>query len=221
MNRKLVALTASFVDDLLMVGTEDFHEQSLYTSQRFKSRDRDYDNVKFAGVNINKTSNGFEVHQHDYIQKLQPLSAESTFEDYRSLRAKLMWLINTRPDISCATSMASRTTKDLFAIKPTEYIKKLNRIVRHVKTINLPLLYPRLDLDTLKLVAYTDSSFSNNEDLVSQLGYIIFLSDSTGACQPLYYSSHKSKRVTRSVLGGEVMAFADGVDMAVMLKHDI
>jgi Reverse transcriptase (RNA-dependent DNA polymerase) len=221
MNRKLVALTASFVDDLLMAGTEDFHEQSLYTSQRFKSRDRDYDNVKFAGVNINKTSNGFEVHQHDYIQKLQPLSAESTFEDYRSLRAKLMWLINTRPDISCATSMASRTTKDLFATKPTEYIKELNRIVRHVKTINLPLLYPRLDLDTLKLVAYTDSSFSNNEDLSSQLGYIIFLSDSTGACQPLYYSSHKSKRVTRSVLGGEVMAFADGVDMAVMLKHDI
>jgi hypothetical protein len=142
MNRKLVALTASFVDDLLMAGAEDFHEQSLYTSQRFKSRDRDYDNVKFAGVNINKTSNGFEVHQHDYIQKLQPLSAESTFEDYRSLRAKLIWLINTRPDISCATSMASRTTKDLFATKPTEYIKELNRIVRHVKTINLPLLYP-------------------------------------------------------------------------------
>jgi hypothetical protein len=115
-----------------MAGTEDFHEQSLYTSQRFKSRDRDYDNVKFAGVNINKTSNGFKVRQHDYIQKLQPLSAQSTFEDYRSLRARLMWLINTRPDISCATSMASRTTKDLFAIKPTEYIKELNRIVRHV-----------------------------------------------------------------------------------------
>jgi Reverse transcriptase (RNA-dependent DNA polymerase) len=69
MNRKLVALTASFIDDLLMAGTEDFHEQSLYTSQRFKSRDRDYDNVNFAGVNINKTSKGFEVHQHDYIQR--------------------------------------------------------------------------------------------------------------------------------------------------------
>jgi Reverse transcriptase (RNA-dependent DNA polymerase) len=199
----------------------DFHEQSLYTSQRFKSRDRDYDNVKFAGVNINKTSKGFEVHQHDYIQKIQPLSAKATFDDYRSLRAKLMWLVNTRSDISCATSMASRTTRDLFAMKPTENIKELNRIVRHDKTITLPLLYPRLDLDKLKLVAYTDSFFSNNDDLSSQLGYIIFLSDSTGACQPLYYSSHKSKRVTRSVLGGEVMAFADGVDMAVMLKHDI
>jgi hypothetical protein len=104
-----------------------------------------------------------------------------------------MWLINNRFDIACATSMASRTTKVFFAIKATEYIKHLNRIVRHVKTINLPLLYPRLDLDALKLVAYTDSSFSNNADLSSQLGYIIFLSDTTGACQPLYYSSHKSR----------------------------
>jgi Reverse transcriptase (RNA-dependent DNA polymerase) len=107
MNRKLVALTASFVDDLLMAGTEDFHDQSLYTSKRFKSRDRDYDNVKFAGVNINKTTNGFEVHQDDYIAKIQPLKTESTFEDYRSVRAKLMWLVNTRPDISCAVSMES------------------------------------------------------------------------------------------------------------------
>jgi hypothetical protein len=29
MNRKLVAITASFVDDLLMAGTEDFREQSV------------------------------------------------------------------------------------------------------------------------------------------------------------------------------------------------
>jgi Reverse transcriptase (RNA-dependent DNA polymerase) len=42
MNKKLVALTASFVDDLLMAGDDDFHEQSLYTSKRFKSREREW-----------------------------------------------------------------------------------------------------------------------------------------------------------------------------------
>jgi hypothetical protein len=72
-----------------------------------------------------------------------------------------------------------------------------------------------------KLTVYIDSSYCNNYDLSSQLGYIIFLSDSTGACQPLHFSSHKYKRVTRSVLGGELMAFADGIDMVIMLKHDI
>jgi hypothetical protein len=125
-----------------------------------------------------------------------------------------MWRINTRPDISCATSMPSRTTKDLFAIKPTEHVKELNRIVRNVKTISLPLLYPRLDLDTLKLVAYTDSSFSNNDDLSSQLGYIIFLSDSTGACQPLYYSRHKIKesdKVSVSVVNPTLNSLETGL----------
>jgi hypothetical protein len=132
-----------------------------------------------------------------------------------------MWLVNTRPDIACATSMASRTTFDLFKLEDGKYIKELNKIVKHVKSVSLPLLFPRIDLDTLKLVVYTDSSFCNNDDLSSQLGYIIFLSDSTGLCKPLHYSSHKSKRVTRFVLGGEVMAFSDGIDMAVTLKHDV
>jgi hypothetical protein len=195
MNKKLVALTASFVDDLLMAGDEDFHEQSLCTSERFKSREREYDKVRFSGVNIDRSQGGYEIHQREYIDKLQP-----EFDAYRSLRAKLMWLVNTRPDIACATSMASRVTFDLFKEDSVNSIKGLNKIVKHVKSIDLPLRFPKLDIDTLRLVVYTDSSFCNNEDMSSQLGYIIFSSDSTGKCQPLHYSSHKSKRKTRSVL---------------------
>jgi hypothetical protein len=55
----------------------------------------------------------------------------------------------------------------------------------------------------------------------SQLGYIIFLADGNGACQPMFWSSHKSRRVTRSVLGSETMALADAFDMAYALKHDM
>jgi hypothetical protein len=116
---------------------------------------------------------------------------------------------------------ASRVTFDLFEEDLSGCIRDLNKIVKLVKSIDLPLRFPKLDINTLKLVVYTDSSFCNNEDMSSQLGYIIFLSDSTGKCQPLHYSSHKSKRVTRSVLGGEFMAFADGIDMTIMLKHDM
>jgi hypothetical protein len=170
MNRKFVAPTASFVDDLLMVGTEYFHEQSMYTSEKFKSRDREYDDVRFAGVSINKTENGFEIHQQEYIEKLQGLHPDSKFEDYRSQRAKLMWLVSTRPDISCAISFASRTTQALFDSERSKYIKDLNKIVRHVKRVRLPLLFPKLNIETPKLTVYTDSSYCNNDDLSSQLG---------------------------------------------------
>jgi hypothetical protein len=114
--------------------------------------------------------------------------------------------------------MVSRSTFDLFKGNPRGYIKDLNKIDKHVEARDLPLRFPKLDVDTLKLFVYADTSFCNNDDMSSQLGYII-LSDSTGKCQPLIYSSQQSKRVTRSVLGGEVMAFADGIDMTIMLKH--
>jgi hypothetical protein len=37
---------------------------------------------------------------------------------------------------------------------------------------------------------------------------------------PCFWSSHKSRRVTRSVLGSEISALADDFDMAYALKHD-
>jgi Reverse transcriptase (RNA-dependent DNA polymerase) len=70
MNKKLVALTASIVDDLLMAGDDDFHESLLYTSKWFKSREHEYDKVRFAGVNIDKSQDGYETHQRKYIDKL-------------------------------------------------------------------------------------------------------------------------------------------------------
>jgi hypothetical protein len=116
-----------------------------------------------------------------------------------------MWLVNTRPDISCATSMASRTIFELFKEDPSRFIKELNKDNKHVKSIDLPLRFPKLDINTLKLVVYTDSSFCNSEDMSSQLGYMNSISDSTGKCQHLHSSSNKSKRVTmkswRSLMG--------------------
>jgi hypothetical protein len=45
------------------------------------------------------------------------------------------------------------------------------------------------------------------------------MADASGKCQPIVCSSHKSGRVTRSVLGSETMTFADGFDAAYALKH--
>jgi Reverse transcriptase (RNA-dependent DNA polymerase) len=89
MNNKLAALTASFVDDLLMAGDDDFHEQSLYKSERLNSREREYDKVRFAGVNIDKSQDRYEIHQREYIKKLQLLERDAEFDAYHSLRSKL------------------------------------------------------------------------------------------------------------------------------------
>jgi hypothetical protein len=68
---------------------------------------------------------------------------------------------------------------------------------------------------------YTDASYANNFEGSSQLGYVIILADSSGKCQPIVWSSLKSRRVTMSVLESETMAFADVFDAEYSLKHDM
>lgn len=68
---------------------------------------------------------------------------------------------------------------------------------------------------------FNDASFAGNNDLSSQLGYVILLADKNDYCQIIHWSSHKLKRVTRSVLGSKVMKFADGFDRAYAIKAEI
>jgi hypothetical protein len=190
--------------------------------KRFKCRDKEMDNVTFAGVEINRGTDGFQLHQQRYISTLDTLSDSSTFQRYRSLRAKLSWAAHTRPNVSCATAQAGQVTDSMYAKEPLTYIKELNVVVKHLrKTASFTLKYPKLDINSLTLKEYTDASYANNFDGSSQLGYIIFLADASGKYQPIVWSSHKSRRVTRSVPGIETMAFADEFDAAYSLKHDL
>ena len=61
----------------------------------------------------------------------------------------------------------------------------------------------------------------SNLDLSSQLGIMIVLADKNGKANIMHYNSYKSKRVVRSVLGGDTYAFADAFDIAFHLRHDL
>ena len=47
------------------------------------------------------------------------------------------------------------------------------------------------------------------------------LADKYGKFNILHYASYKSRRVTRSVLGAEVYAFADAFDLSYVKRHDL
>ena len=82
------------------------------------------------------------------------------------------------------------------------------------------LKYVKLDHNDLQLVVFTDSSFANNRDLSSQIGYVICLADSTRA-NIIHWSSVKCKRVTRSVLAAELYGMAHGFDIGAVLKSTL
>jgi hypothetical protein len=100
--------------------------------------------------------------------------------------------------------------------------KLLNKIVKHLKnTKEIQLCYPKLDSETIYLAVYADASLNTNNDYTSQLGYIILLTDHTSTCCILHFSSHKSRRVTRSSMAPEALAFSDSFDHAFIIKHDL
>ena len=55
------------------------------------------------------------------------------------------------------------------------------------------LRYIKLDQNTLELVVFTNSSFANNKDMSSQIGYIICLADATNKMNIIYWFSIKCK----------------------------
>lgn len=216
---KLLGLAGTFVDDIICAGSNEFEKDTMSTAKRFECKPKEYDTFRFAGVYIEKLSDGHLIHQKDYINRLQNISDDSTFPQFRSARARLAWIQYTRPEISARVNFLSQTTESTFNSKKVQIY---NDTVNELKSNpSRGLKMRKLDLSSLHIKAFSDSSFANNDDKSSQLGFIIVLADKLDNCNVLYFSSHKSRRIVRSVLGGEVYAFADSFDVAYTLKRDL
>jgi hypothetical protein len=92
--------------------------------------------------------------------------------------------------------------------------------------------YIALDLECTKLFVFADGSFVNNKDFSSQIGYLIIIANETETISTgtdeftikgnlIYYSSTKTKRVTRSMLASEIYGIVRGIDMAIAINTTI
>jgi hypothetical protein len=155
-------------------------------------------NCTFAGFDIRKNQDHREISQNEYIRRLKPVPAQCDFYDFRIIRAKLQWASHTRPDIYFSASRLAQTIATSFS---PETIKLCNKVIKNLKAYRgLTLRYPKLDKSSLRLLAISDASLHNNEDLTSQLGYVILLADSSGTCCENSFRSFKSKRIAVRVL---------------------
>jgi hypothetical protein len=69
---------------------------------------------------------------------------------------------------------------------------KLNKCLKwQLDNKNCRLTFIKLDIKTLWLAVFMDSSFANNKDHSSQIGYIIALVDGSNNCNLLHWSSIK------------------------------
>ncbi|KAK1990054.1 hypothetical protein LX36DRAFT_664610, partial [Colletotrichum falcatum] len=94
-----------------------------------------------------------------------------------------------------------------------------------IANLNQGLRFTPLNLATAKLFVFVNSSFINNNNLTSQLGFIVVLANKQGNSEEdttnsftltanvVYYSSTKCKRVTRSILASEIYAMVAGANI--------
>ena len=217
--KELTGIEATYVDDSLAVGDESFNILTNETGKRFEAKEKEFNSLRFSGVYIETSEKGFRIHQKSYIERLTELKKDANFTLLRRSRAQLTWLIHTRPDICVDANRLAQGTEELFSI---EHVKKYNKIVRYLHaTKDRSLEMNKLDRKSIHIRAYSDASFATNYDLSSQLGYIVMLADEYNNADILHYVSHKSRRVTRSVLGAETYAFADAFDFAYCAKKDL
>lgn len=215
---KLVGMSATHVDDLLCVGTSEFtKDMQSHLHERFEMSNADQAPLTFTGIEV--TSKPYGLRQRSYIRRLTALPQQARFDDFRSQRARLSWVVHTRPDIACVISMASQVTKHTFSVANT---LELNNVVSYLqRTSDVVMKFPRLDQDALQIVAYSDASFGNLPNGASQLGYAVFLVDGHRNCSFLTFKSYKARRIARSSTTAETLALVDAFDAAFLLRHDL
>ncbi|KAK3896091.1 hypothetical protein Pcinc_000222 [Petrolisthes cinctipes] len=142
--------------------------------------------------------------------------SETERAEYRALVGQLNWIAtHSWPDIAfdvCALSVACNqsTVADLL---------QLNKVISRVKTDNVRLYMPRMDkIADCHIECFSDASFANLPDSVSQGGVVIFIRDSNGRRCPVFWQSRKIRRVVKSTLSAETQALLEGAETAVYLS---
>ncbi len=220
-NGKLKGLSGSYIDDIIRTGDEEFKQMSNKTNRKFEMAADEELPSEFTGFIIKRQNENIFISQSHYLQKLSILPKEASFSDFRSMRMRLAWLSNSRPDCLFHISKLTQVTEKDFNSFKTDILKQINTVVEYAKEESFDLKISKLENESIRIVGFSDSSFANNRDLSSQLGYIILIMDKNHNAVPIYFKSYKSRRITRSPMAGEVIAFSDMFDVASSLSFDL
>jgi hypothetical protein len=206
-------------DDTLIAATPEFMvlEEAKRAIANFPAKPIEQLTVDhpldFNGFSITRESDSILISQARNIAKIQTLAPDFTKQDYVEQRARGAYIATvSQPEAAFALSFAAQTTEP-----DRNHAKFLNKCLEW-QLKGKPLRFVKLDLNSLRLVAFTDSSFANNDDFTSQLGYVIALADQYNNANIIHWQSIKSRRVTRSVLASELYALSLGFDTAATLK---
>ena len=227
-------------DDTLFLSDDKFAEleQSKLEKAEFLAKERESltvgTDLKFNGAIIKLANDGsITLTQERQCQNLKLVTnntADTTSSrgiTRKDLPAKQQYIAQRARGAYIASVCQPEAAYDLSVAAQVidveeKGIKTLNkRLQWQMDNATRGLRFVQQDLETLKLYVFTDASFANNQDLSSQIGFLIALVDGQGNANIVHWQSVKCKRVTRSVLASELLALVHGFDMGKVIKDTI
>ncbi len=185
--------------------------------------------LKFNDTVIERQENDIylrQIAQSDHLQSIKIVDFTTiNFRDKvrLALISKKQYVAQPARETYIASICQLETSFDLSLAAQSievssENIATLNKrlqwqIDNHIKELK----YVKLNLANLQLTIFTNSSFANNQDLFSQIDYVICFTNFKHV-NIVHWSSIKCKRVTRSVLAAKLYAFAHDFDLETTLK---
>ena len=203
-----------YVDDIVITGTDDSLIAHLKQHLQQSFHMKDLGNLAyFLGLEIKVDTHGLFVSQHKYamdlvaaagLQEVPPLDTPMELNvklrkdegellsdptAYRTLVGSLIYLTNTRPDLSYAVQQVSQ-----YMASPRHlHMTAVKRIIRYVNgTLARGLCYPTGTSPTLH--AYSDADYAGCSDTRrSTIGWCMFLGPAL-----ISWKSKKHDRVSKS-----------------------
>ena len=78
---KLIGICATYVDDTLHAGTEDYSKICAKTEERFKCKKREWDKTQFAGVQIDSLKDHLKCTKKRTLGNLKLYPTNQTLEN--------------------------------------------------------------------------------------------------------------------------------------------
>ena len=234
-DNKLEGIMACFVDDQLWGGSTSFAHNVIEKLRTTFDISHEHETAfKYVGIELVQANDfSIRVSQKKYISNISLIEVDSVRKKqkdeeltpderrkYRGLVGQLSWVSGmSRPDVAfsvcqLSTLLQKATVKDLLrANKVAKYLKG-NEVDIKISSIG--------NVDNMKIVSYSDASWANLPCGGSQGGFVIyFVNSETSASCPIMWKSVKVKRVVRSSLAAETLAFLDGSERALIFAQAV
>ena len=126
------------------------------------------------------------------------------------------WVANqTAPDIA----FKARQTSIAVSNSTVGDIHSANKCVRKLQSEDVMIKFKSLEnIKACSITAYSDAALGNLPDGSSQGGFIIFLHGENCNVIPMSWRSRKIKRVVRSTLAAETMAFIEAAEQSFFIR---